>query len=89
VTAISPEAAGPDTERRSARRAAPRSMTRAERAIRTAPNPGTSRGGALGAAGGRGSARTASGRTQAPARTAVLRDGALSRMAEGELGLAT
>ena len=30
---------------------APRSVTRAERAIGTAPNPGTSRGGALGAIG--------------------------------------
>ena len=51
-----------DTERSSAGRPAPRSVTRAGRAIRTAPNPGTSRGGALGASGGRRTARTASER---------------------------
>jgi hypothetical protein len=58
--AVSPPATGSDTERRSATRPAPRSVTQAERAIRTAPNPGTSGGVALGASGGRRSARTAS-----------------------------
>jgi hypothetical protein len=54
---------------------------RAGRANR-APNPGTSRGGALGATGGRRSARTASERDRALARTAEVREGALCRMAE-------
>jgi hypothetical protein len=42
ATATSPPAAGSGTERRSAGRPARRSMAPAERAIRTAPNPGTS-----------------------------------------------
>lgn len=62
ATATSPPTAGSGPERRSATRPASRSVTRAERAIRTASNPGTSRGGALGGDGGRMSARTASER---------------------------
>jgi hypothetical protein len=42
ATATSPPAAGSGTERRSATRPAPRFVTRAERAISTAPTPGTS-----------------------------------------------
>ena len=42
-TAFSPPATGSTTERRSAGRPAPRSVTRAGRAAGTAPNPGTSR----------------------------------------------
>jgi hypothetical protein len=51
ATATSPPAAGWELKRRSAARPAPRSVTRAGRAIRTAPNSGTSRRGALGANG--------------------------------------
>ncbi len=43
ATAVSPPAAGSDSGRRSAGRSARRSHTPAGRAIRTAPNPGTSR----------------------------------------------
>ena len=86
ATALSPPAAGSATERRSAGRPAPRSMTRAERAIGTAPNPGTSGGGALGVNGGRRSARDGERTTGAPARTAEVCEGALCRTAEGELG---
>jgi hypothetical protein len=52
-SATSPAETGPGTEWRSAGRPAPRSVTGAGGAIRTAPNPGTSGGGALGANGGR------------------------------------
>jgi hypothetical protein len=40
ATAVSPQAAGLDTDRRPAARPAPRSVTRAGRAIRTGPEPG-------------------------------------------------
>jgi hypothetical protein len=53
ATATSPPAAGLGTERRSVGRPAPRSVTRAERAIRTAPK-GTSWGGAPGVNGSQG-----------------------------------
>lgn len=56
------------------------------RAIRTAPNPGTSGGGALGATGGLRSARTASERDQGAGMDAESARDAVSRVAEGELG---
>jgi hypothetical protein len=63
------------------RRPAPRSKDAAEGAINTAPNPGTSRRGALGGRGSRTSARTASERDRSAGKDRGVREGALCRMA--------
>jgi len=82
ATALSPPAAGAGTERRSAGGPVRRFMTRAGRAIGTAPNPGTSRGGALGVNGRPDERleRRANG-TEAPARSGGGPRGSLVRMA--------
>jgi len=72
ATALLPPAAGSGPRAAIQGKAgAPRSMTRAERAIKTAPNPGTSRGGALGGLGGRTSALTASERDRSAGKDRV------------------
>jgi hypothetical protein len=87
VTAVSLPAAGWQPTGDSAARPAPRSVTRAGRAIRTAPNSGTSRRGALGA-NGRPEERSDGERdgTEDAGNDRGVREGALSRMTEGELG---
>src|SRR5215207_9624051 len=87
ATAISPPAAGWEPKRRSAGRPASRSVTRARRAIRTAPNSGTSRRGALGA-NGRPEERSDGERdgTEDARNDRGVREGARGRMTEGELG---
>jgi hypothetical protein len=74
-TAISPAATGPATERRSAGRPALRPVTRAELAIGTAPNPGTSWGRrARSEREAGGALERRANETEAPAKAAVIRE---------------